>query len=92
VDVGDVYVPRLALDCSDSVFGGPGNGVIDGGNGDDTLVGNFGDDTVTEGNGDDLIDGDIVNATGDGPAQDPLANHDMCDGGKGANQLFFCEA
>lgn len=73
---------------NDEVFGGPGADNVSGGNGDDIVVGNFGNDTLTGDNGDDLLDGDIVGD--DGPAQDPLPNVDTCDGGRGANQLFYC--
>jgi Ca2+-binding RTX toxin-like protein len=75
----------------DELFGGPGNDNLSGENGDDFLAGNFGSDTLSGGNGDDVLNGDIFDAD-QNPAADPNPNSDSCNGGRGSNAFFFCEA
>ncbi len=71
---------------NDFLGGGFGNDWVRGGGGDDFVSGGFGDDELRGGGVDDFITGDLPNGQ-----EDPEPNHDHCKGGRGMNEIVFCE-
>jgi Ca2+-binding RTX toxin-like protein len=79
------------MDGDDSLRGGDGNDILNGGAGDDNLSGQAGNDTVSGGAGDDGVRGSIGNDILDGGAgNDALFGedgNDILDGGAGNDFL-----
>ena len=71
---------------NDFVVGGYGDDEVEGGSGDDFVYGAFGDDEVEGESGDDFVSGDLPN-----DQEDPNPNHDECEGGRGNDEIVFCE-
>jgi serralysin len=79
-------------DDNDSITGGAGNDIINGGNGNDQLWGEADSDTLNGGAGnDDLIGGDGLDTLNGGDGTDRLwgeSGADALDGGAGADEIY----
>ncbi|MFT4716256.1 MAG: serralysin [Paracoccaceae bacterium] len=86
LDLGQLGDLFLGEKTGDTLVGGLGDDVVDGGRGKDILSGGMGDDLLLGGNGRDVISGDA----GDDRLIDGIGR-DTMTGGAGADVFVFCQ-